>query len=150
MAKQKAASTDLGRLTAFVGEWKTKGEIKNSPSGQPVKFKAKDHYEWLQGGHFLLHRFDADMPEGNIKGIEIIGYNPETASYFMHSFDSQGNATVMQGRMEGDTWKFVGERARFTGSFDDQERILAGVWELRSADGSGWEPWMDVKLRKTE
>jgi hypothetical protein len=150
VAKQKAATDDLGRLNPFVGVWKTKGVIKNSPSGQPVKFKAKDRYEWLPGGHFLFHRFDADMPDGNIQGIEIIGYNPETGSYFMHSFDSQGNETVMQGRMDGDACTFVGESARFTGSFADGGRVLAGLWELRSGNGSAWEPWMDVKLRKVE
>jgi hypothetical protein len=150
MAKQKAASTDLARLNAFVGEWKTKGEIKNSPSGQPVKFKAKDRYEWLPGGHFLFHRFDADMPESNIKGIEIIGYSPETGSYSMYSFDSLGNATVMQGRMDGETWRFVGENVRFAGSFDDGGKVFAGVWEMRSGDGSAWQPWMDIKLKKVE
>jgi hypothetical protein len=115
-----------------------------------VKFKAKDRYEWLPGGHFLFHRFDADMPESNIKGIEIIGYSPETGSYSMYSFDSLGNATVMQGRMDGETWRFVGENVRFAGSFDDGGKVFAGVWEMRSGDGSAWQPWMDIKLKKVE
>jgi hypothetical protein len=150
MTKQEAASTALGRLNGFVGAWETEGEVKASPSGQPVKFKATDNYEWLPGGHFLLHRFDADMPEGNINGIEVIGYDKETSSYPMHSFDSQGNAVVMQGRVDEDAWRFVGETTRFTGRFRDGGKVFAGTWELRSEDGSKWQPWMDVTLRKVE
>jgi hypothetical protein len=48
--KRRAASTDLGRLNPFIGVWKTKGVIKNSPPGQQAKFKAKDRYEWLPDG----------------------------------------------------------------------------------------------------
>ena len=40
--KQTVASTDLGRLNAFIRIWDTEGEMKASPSGQPVKFKATD------------------------------------------------------------------------------------------------------------
>jgi len=145
-----AASADLGRLNAFVGVWDTEGTMNAGPSGQSVKFKATDTYEWLPGGHFLLHRFDADMPNGNVKGIEVIGYNQENKSYLVHSFDSVGNASVMQARIEKDTWTFIGENIRFTGGFSDKGKIFSGLWELRSGEGSSWQPWMDVRLRKVE
>jgi hypothetical protein len=150
MTKQTAASTHLARLNAFAGVWDTNGEIKAGPSGQPVKFTATDAYEWLPGGHFLLHRFEADMPDGKVEGIEVIGYNQETKSYPMHSFDNSGNASVMHARIENDTWIFTGESLRFTGRFLDNGKVFAGLWELRSSDGSAWQPWMDVKLRKVE
>lgn len=148
--KPRAASIELERLNPFVGAWDTEGEIKNSPSKQSAKFRATDTYEWLPGGHFLLHRFDAAMPDGKIQGIEVIGYSREHDSYPMRSFDSLGNTNLMQARLEMNTWTFVGEGIRFTGGFRDSGRIFAGLWELRSSDGAAWRPWMDVRLRKVE
>lgn len=146
--ERAAASADLGRLNAFVGAWETNGEIVAGSSGQRVKFEATDTYEWLPGGHFLLHRFDAEMPEGEVEGIEVIGFDQETKSYPMHSFDSSGTASIMHARVVNDVWTFTGETIRFTGGFRDDGRVFAGVWELRSSDGSAWHPWMDVRLKK--
>jgi hypothetical protein len=149
MTKPTAASPELERLNPFVGVWDTNGEMKTSATGQPTKFKASDRYEWLPGGHFLLHRFEANMPDGRVEGIEIIGYSRESDSYPMHSFDSSGNASVMQARREDDRWTFVGEKTRFTGGFRDRGTVFAGLWELRSDDDDAWQPWMDVRLTKS-
>jgi hypothetical protein len=148
--KAKAASIELERLNPFVGAWDTEGELKTSGSGKPAKFKAIDSYEWLPGGHFLLHRFEADMPDGKTQGIEVIGYSRETDSYPMHSFDNSGNASLMQARVDQETWTFVGEGIRFTGDFRDHGETFAGLWERRSGEGSAWQPWMEVTLRKGE
>lgn len=148
MSKQEAATIDLELLNPFVGAWDTEGEVRDFPSGQSVRFKATDIYEWLHGGYFLLHRFDADMPAGNIQGIEIIGYREESKSYSMHSFDSLGNASVMQARLANGIWSFTGDNVRFTGGFRENGIVFAGLWELCSGDSSTWQPWMDVRLTK--
>ena len=150
MTDQRAATTDLECLNPFVGIWDTEGEVKDISSGRSAKFKASDVYEWLPGGHFLLHRFNADMPDGNIQGIEIIGYSSESESYPMHSFDSLGNASLMHARLENGMWSFIGETARFTGGFQENGRVFAGRWELRAGDGKTWTPWMDVRLTKRD
>jgi hypothetical protein len=123
--KSTAASTELERLNPFVGVWDTEGEMKPGSQETPAGFKAIDTYEWLPGGHFLIHRFDADMPDGKIQGIEVIGYSQESNSYSMHSFDSSGKVSIMQARVEKDTWTFVSE-------------------------GAAWQPWMNVRLKKRE
>jgi hypothetical protein len=145
-----AASRDLERLNPLVGVWATEGEMKTSASEKPAKFTATDTYEWLPGGHFLLHRFDADMPDGKVQGIEVIGYSRENDSFPMHSFDSTGNTSLMQARIEKETWTFVGETIRFTGRFRDNGRVFAGLWEFRSGEDASWQPLMDVILRKAE
>jgi hypothetical protein len=150
MTNPTAPCSELERLDAFVGVWRTDGEMNAGPSGQPAKFAATDIYEWLPGGHFLLHRFDADMPEGRLQGIEVIGYSPNDGCYPMHSFDSQGNASSMQARFEQGTWTFVGENVRFTGGFREAGKVFAGLWERRSADGAPFQAWMNVELVKTE
>lgn len=150
MSEATAASADLERLNPFVGVWRTEGEIKTGPSGQPAKFSARDAYEWLAGGHFLLHRFDADMPEGKVQGLEVVGYSRETKSYPMYSFDSAGNTSLMQAHWERGTWKFVAQAIRFTGRFRDNAATFEGVWERRSPDDAPWQQWMSVKLTRVE
>lgn len=147
---QTAASIDLERLNQFLGTWDTEGEMKSSAPGQSAKFQATDTYEWLPGGHFLLHRFDASMPDGRVQGIEIIGYSRESDSYPMHSFDSTGNTTTMQARVEKEEWTFVGEAIRFKGKFRENGKVFAGLWESRSDEDALWRPLMDVTLRKVE
>lgn len=148
MRTPTAASAGLERLEPFVGVWNTEGEMKTSPAGQRTKFAATDTYEWLPGGHFLIHRFDAAMPDGRVQGIEMIGYCRESDSFFMHSFDSTGNTSVMQGRQEKETWTFVGEAIRFTGKFHYNRKVFTGLWESRPGEGGAWQPWMTVTLRK--
>jgi len=150
LSKQNAANSHLERLNVFVGTWKTEGEMRSTPSAKHVGFTAADTYEWLPGGYFLMHRFDADMPDGNVKGIEVIGYSPESMTYPMYSFDSMGNMSIMQASVEGIKWAFTGEDIRFTGGFRDDAKIFAGFWEIRSGEGAHWQPWMDVTLKKVE
>lgn len=147
---RKTAASGLERLDAFVGSWSTTGELKSVPSGQSAKFRASDKYEWLPGGKFLLHHFEADMPDGKVQGIEVIGYDSDHDSYPMHSFDSSGATSMMQGRVQADTWTFDGETLRFRGGFREGGDIFAGLWESRPSTKDIWQPLMDVTLRKAK
>lgn len=137
------AGDALARLDAFAGEWETTGTLASG-----VRFRATDTYEWVAGGHFLLHRFDAEMPDGSMQGIEVIGHDPARGTYPMHSFDSSGNTSVMHAKADGDAWTFEGTTMRFTGGFRDGGSVFEGAWESRDADGSPWTPAMTVTLRK--
>jgi len=150
MTTPTATFNELERLNPFVGVWDTEGEMKTTAPGQSAKFRATDTYEWLPGGHFLLHRFDADMPEGRVQGIEVIGYSRENDSFPMHSFDSTGNTSLMQAQVEKEIWTFVGDAIRFTGQFRDKGKVFAGLWEFFSGEDAAWQPLMDVTLRKAE
>ncbi|HEY0633923.1 MAG TPA: DUF1579 family protein [Gammaproteobacteria bacterium] len=148
--KRSAATPELEPLNAFVGIWDTVGEVKSDPAGSAVKFKATDTYEWLPGGYFLLHRYDADMPDGKVIGIEVIGYSAQNQAYAMYAFDSLGNASEMLGQFEMENWTFVGETTLFTGGFSDVGKVFTGLWERRAGEGHDWQPWMEVKLNKVE
>lgn len=150
MSTSQGATPDHQLLEPFVGTWQTEGVVLEADlSGQSVRFQARDTYEWLPGGFFLLHRFEADMPIGHIAGIEVIGHDPARKNFPMHSFDSKGNAGTMHARHEGSQWIFEGEGVRFSGTFSDDGSSFAGRWEARSGEGAGWKPWMDMKMRKT-
>jgi hypothetical protein len=139
----------LKHLDAFVGKWKTEGQIKESPFGPSGKLVGTDTYEWLAGGFFLIHRVDVCMGDQKNESIEMIGYDASSNTYPMHSFDSQGNSIAMQARIKGDTWTFTGESMRFTGTFGKDRKSISGKWESLG-DDSKWHHWMDVKLTKAE
>lgn len=134
-------------LGGFVGSWRTSGEVL-TPEAHSAPFRARDTYEWLDGRFFLLHRWDAEMPDGVTKGIEVIGYDPSRRTYFMQSYDSRGNVGSMQASVTGATWTFWAEGVRFAGGFRDEGMTFAGVWERRAEDGSGWSQWMKIRLTR--
>ncbi len=138
------------RLNAFVGAWSTQGEIRATADGPAARMQAADTYEWLPGGFFLAHRWDARLPDRRTQGIEIIGYDGAKGTYPMHSFDSLGNTAVMHASVNGRYWSFTGESLRFTGGFSEDGNTFAGLWEQRSSDRSSWLPWMDITLMRTE
>ena len=145
-SSERLATPALSRLSRFVGVWDTAGEVLMG--GSRIPFRATDEYEWLRGGFFLLHRFSAAMPDGEISGIEVIGQIGDGNTYSMISFDSTGSSAFMTAHEEGERWIFAGERARFSGAFSDDGRRFTGRWETASESSSGWEPWMTVSLVK--
>jgi hypothetical protein len=134
------------KLEAFLGAWETRGTVHDAGAGRP--FTAQDMYEWVPGGFFLLHRWDAAMPDGRIQGVEIIGYDAEKQSYRIHSYDSYGGSDVMRASEANGVWTFLGDKARFTGQFSDDGTVMEGRWEVRASERDAWRPWMDVRLTK--
>ena len=126
------------------------GTIKESPSSSGLSFHAVDNYEWVPGGFFVLHRWDAQMPDGRKQGVEILGYDAARATYTVQSFDSEGNTDLMQGSVVDGTWTFEGKSLRFRGGFRDGGNSLVGVWEKRAGEAAAWEHLMDVKLSKVD
>ena len=137
------------RLDGFVGTWRTAGTVRASEHGPATPFTAIDRYEWMPGGFFLLHHVQAHMGEGELTALEVISYDPETNTYPMRSFDSQGNTGTHQATLRDRTWTFQGPTERFTGSFSDDGGTITGLWE-QSADGVAWVPWMDVTLTRQD
>lgn len=143
-----AASFDLEPLDSFVGAWDTEGVVHAGANATPIPFTAKDTYEWLAGGHFLLHHFDAAMPEGHVSGLEIIGYDAENGCFVAQSYDSLGGHAAMQLRAIGERWEFIGTRMRFSGKFCEQGLSLTGQWEMQEPETDAWRVWIDVRLRR--
>lgn len=146
-----AATAAHQPLAAFVGAWNTRGEVKLlGPSGRGAPFHATDNYEWLPGGHYLVHRYSAQMPDGAVDGIEIVGWDASRKLYTMQSYDSQGNANTMTATVDGDQWTFTGNNVRFRGGFGEEGRVFAGVWEMRERLNAPWRAWMTVELRRAD
>ena len=85
------------RLDVFVGTWHTEGtsfadgQTTDDPRASGVRWTSDEHYEWLPGGFFLLHQWDALAGTREFKGTEIIGYDEADGGYFTRFFDNAGS-----------------------------------------------------------
>jgi hypothetical protein len=139
-------SAELQSLEIFVGRWNTEGETVDE-SGKALQMRAVDSYEWLSGGHFLLHRVEACVDDQGIHAIEIIGFDAARRQLYSRSFDSTGESKEYDVQLDNDQWTIVGSTERFSGVFIDDGRVLTGTWEQATGRG-GWKPWMTVTLTK--
>lgn len=136
----------LDDLSVFVGVWNTVGEIAATSTSPAAQLLATDTYEWIPGGHFLLHRVDARMGEEVSRSIEIYAFDPEANAFRSRSYDDQGQTEEFRADLQEDSWTIVGETLRFSGRFTDNARQLAGRWQTRTE--TGWATLMDIELSR--
>jgi hypothetical protein len=129
-------------LEILEGTWDTRGTVL----GDGTSFVAKDDYEWMEGGHFLLHRVEASIGDAEIRTLEVIGTSPDGDGYVSRSYDSTGATATYRSRLDGGKWEIDGDSERFRGKFSADGRALAGRWSQRHGDD--WVPWMDIVLSK--
>lgn len=132
-------------LEVFVGEWTTTGHVKAHGGNPQMPVTAIDTYQWLAGGYFLEHRFEARIGEDTITGVELIGYDETAKNYPMYSFDSQGNSVLMHATVDKNVWSIVGETERSRLVVDDDENGMTAHWERLDED-ENWIAWMEVRL----
>lgn len=144
----------IERLNAFLGSWRLVGQQYEGAVGSAARVTATETYEWLQGGQFLIHRFDGQVGEAAASCIEIIGYNAESQTYPIHSFYDNGIETEWSAREQDGVWTLTGtwQRARpmqvrCTIVFSADGTTRTAKWEA-SSDGSGWETFWDVEATR--
>jgi hypothetical protein len=139
----------IEKLNVFIGRWITEGETVAGAEIPSMKILASDVYQWLPGGHFIMHPAYGRIGQTDVGGLELIGYNPTTGQYQTHFFDNQGNTSSQTLSCKDGVWTWQGEHARCTGTFTDNDKTLTARHE-RSDDGVHWVPSMTVTLRKID
>jgi hypothetical protein len=147
--EQSERNSALERLDALVGEWSLEA---GPPEGPPWPGEAGVTFEWLEGRKFLIQRWTVDLPEAP-DGIAIIGAADEPETFRQHYFDSRGVHRVYEMTLSEGVWKLWRDSPdpfpqRFTGTFEDGGRTIAGRWE-KAPDGSEWETDFDFTYRRT-
>jgi hypothetical protein len=119
----------LKRLDFFVGTWTMKGRTLDS-SEDNVSGKAT--FEWLPGGFFLQQRVELDFAGFEIKGLEVIGYDPSTGTFpstvyssmvgvpLPYRYDVQGNEVTIRTEFGGG--------ATFKGILREDGDSFSGGW----------------------
>lgn len=132
-------NSDLKPLQRLVGRWKVSGpEIDGHIT-----------YEWMEGGFFMMQRFDFVHEDHRVKGIEIIGHlqpfgEAPSADIKSRIYDTAGNTFDYVYEMEGDTLTIwggeKGSPAYYKGVFSADGNTCAGAWVYPG--GGGYEATM--------
>lgn len=144
----------LEALQPLIGEWSLEPRfsfpVPDGVTGRVV-------FEWMEGGRFLIERWEVSLPEAP-DGIAIIGPNERGDGYRQHYFDSRGVARVYQMGFEEGTWTLsrttpdlspLDFSQRFSGRFVDDGDTIEGVWEIAN-DGVTWEKDFDLTYRRID
>lgn len=119
-------SPALKKLDRLVGTWEISGDAHGQVS-----------YEWMEGGFFLMQRFDLDHDGNRIKGVEIIGHERPFGAepgedIKARVYDTLGNTLDYVYELEGDTLTiWGGERgspAYYQAKFSDDGDSYNGAW----------------------
>ena len=98
------------KLDYFVGKWRGEGDMKESPFGPGGKFTGTETCEWFSGGFFVVCRSEGKGPMGEMKGLGILGYNPEEKKYTYYGIETGMPAgESATGTVQGNTWTWTGQ-----------------------------------------
>ena len=152
---QAKPGADHRRLDVFVGTWDMEGQQHAGMFGPAAKVKCTETFEWLPGGLFLIHRLHGQVGNDEMACIEIFEVDAASHGYVLHTFFNDGTKQQWQAREDNGVWIIFSERElagktwklRCTTRLEDAGNTRTGKWE-RSADGSRWETFWDVKAKK--
>lgn len=137
------------KLESFVGRWRTEGRVLLPTGDEPIEISGTDTYEWLPGGHFMLHWVDVSIGDDKVHNLEVIGYEEEHDRYPTRFFDHRGDSGGYVATESGGVWRFATEGARATLVIDRSGDRMDAKWERMDADGL-WQPWMEMTLIRAE
>lgn len=160
MAPPRQPSPGHQRLAAFLGTWTTEGRQLEGPIGPAAPITAIDTYEWLEGGFFMIHRFEGKVGDGSASCIEIIGHDPEAGTYPVYTFYNDGMKNEWTYRVEGRTWTLDGQwpdpnggdapmPVRCTLVLSEAGDTMDGTWASSPDDGQSWQTFWEVHSRRT-
>jgi hypothetical protein len=164
---QPARHEALERLGIFAGEWALQASFPgDTPAAAPeppgsqgaggeADSGAHSVFDWTLDGRFLMQRTEVRLP-GAPDSLAIVSFDPGTAAYTQHYFDSRGTVRLYAMSFAEGTWELRRESPdfspldfsqRFTGTFSADGDTIRGSWE-KSFDGSNWEHDFDLTYRR--
>lgn len=154
-APRHLASQDLA---LFVGDWNLEGEQFEGTFGHADRITAREHFEWLIGGHFLVHRLEGKLGDEKIACMEMIERDPTPAGHRMQTFYSDGHSQRWTLAPRYGQWILSSDwpaadgsprKVRCISHFDDDGKTRVATWET-SPDGQRWETFCRVTSRKCD
>jgi uncharacterized protein DUF1579 len=119
----------IQRLDRFVGTWEITGRTLDA---EEDNVSGRLTFEWLPGGFFLQQRVQIDFMGLDIRGLEIIGYDPATGRFpstvysnlvgvpIPYEYDVQGDKVTIRTELAGG--------ATFTGTWGGDGSSMSGGW----------------------
>lgn len=134
----------------IIGRWKTSGSVLDEHGAVVMTIEGTDEYEWMVGGHWVIHRVDVMMGEDHVQALEPIGeHDAETNSYSMRAFDGSGSFGTMTAHRGADgSWSIRGDGMRSTLWPSEDKPYMTAVWERGNEPGT-WVRWMEMRFDPT-
>jgi hypothetical protein len=64
--------------------------VYDADGTEVMKVEGTDEYEWMPGGHWVIHRVDVLMDDNRTRALELIGDPSEDSTFVMRAFDASG------------------------------------------------------------
>jgi hypothetical protein len=133
----------LRPLAPLAGRWRTTGTVFGDDGAPVMSVDGTDEYEWMAGGHWLVHRVDVLMGEDRTRALELIGDPAEDGAFAMRAFDGSGAYDEMRLTPDGRTLRTQGDGVRNTLTVAEDGGSMAAVWE-RTTEAGTWIRWMEL------
>jgi Protein of unknown function (DUF1579) len=147
-------SAELQLLNVFVGQWQTEGlsygsgQARENPYDSPVRWSGAETYEWLPGGFFLVHHFEAQIGDAVYNAAEIIGYDASSQTYPVRAFGNYGSIHSSMLSVCDGAWTLSTPGIRGTFVFSDDGNTITNHLDWLS--GEGCLHLADLKLTKVK
>ena len=135
-------------LEPLVGRWRTSGTVFGDDGAPVMSIDGTDEYEWMPGGHWLVHRVDVLIGDDRTQALELIGDPAEDGTFAMRAFDASGAYDEMRLTVQGRTLQTQGDGVRNTLTAAGDGGSMDATWERRTDDGA-WVRWMELTLKRT-
>jgi Domain of unknown function (DUF4440)/Protein of unknown function (DUF1579) len=118
----------LKAFDRFIGTWDMKGRTLDS---EVENVSGRATYEWLPGGYFVQQRIELNFAGYDVKGLELIGYDPETGTFPSTAYSNASPAPLpYRWDVHGDELKITTEvlGATFRGRWSEDGSSFSGGW----------------------
>ena len=92
---------EIRRLDVLIGRWIIEGHLVDEAGESGGRIVASDVYEWAPGGFFVIHPAYGLIGEVGGGGLEVIGYNPTTQSYWSQFLRQPGEGEYQRTQARG-------------------------------------------------
>jgi Protein of unknown function (DUF1579) len=140
----------LHKLDRFVGSWEVRGRTLGAEQDD---VSGRLTFEWLPGGFFLAQRVEFEFQGLEIRGLEVIGYDPATGRFpstvfsnlvgvpIPYEYDVRGDEVTIRTELGGG--------ATFTGQWAEGGESMSGGWRPDPGSEGAGNVAYDISGRRT-
>jgi len=122
---------ELKRLDPFVGRWSMEGNVVGSDE---KNVNGETSFRWLPGGFFLEQHLQLNFLGMQIESLELIGYDPETATFPSTVYSNVSPAPLPY------RWEVGDVELTIKVSYGPLDATFTGSWREDGSFAGGWRP----------
>jgi hypothetical protein len=146
---------EVKKLHAVLGHWTFEGEQKPGPLGPAGKLTGERTCQMILGGFFVQCRYTSKTPTGEVRILEVRGYDPVNKNFFGEQYSDNGARTSSVLTITGNTWTLAGKlvtagkQYQVKGTFELAPDLASAAFKSEiSVDGETWTPFRESRYTK--